>query len=165
MASAFKGRHPRNIPAGFYKPIGQLIARWSFTELYLQSVVWHIWKIRDPKVARLLTWDLNAVSKVELFELLAPKWITDPAEQAELSAIAKEAERVRNLRNRVAHGLWGYKPGERNKLRLALIRRNSRILPKAEIVTPQDVQKWASDLDALNVRLKKFHTQIGAPTP
>ncbi len=165
MASVFKGRHPRNLPAGYYKPIGQLIARWSFTELYLQSVVWHIWRIRDPKVARLLTWDLNAVSKVELFELLAPKWITDLTDQAELKAIAEEAERIRNLRNRVAHGFWGYKPGERKVLRLAFIRRNNRILPKSEIVTPNDVKKWASDLDKLNVRLKRFHAKLGAPTP
>src|SRR5215510_13407539 len=65
---AFKAKHPRNIPAGYYKPIGQLIVRWGFTELYLQSIVWHIWRIRDPKAARLLTWDLNAASKVELFK-------------------------------------------------------------------------------------------------
>lgn len=165
MASAFKGKHPRNIPAGYYKPIGQLIARWGFTELYLQSVVWHIWRIRDPKVARLLTWDLNAVSKVELFELLAPKWITDPSDQTELKAIAKEADRIRTLRNHVAHGLWGYKSGEPSKLRLAFIRRNTRLLPKAPVVTPAELKVWAADLDALNLRLKKFHGHLGAPTP
>ena len=66
MATVFKGKHPRNIPVAYHKPIGQMIVRWSVTELYLQSIIWHIWRIRDPKVARLLTWDLQAASKVEL---------------------------------------------------------------------------------------------------
>jgi hypothetical protein len=162
---AFRAKHPRNIPAGYYKPIGQLIVRWGFTELYLQSVVWHIWRIRDPKAARLLTWDLNATSKVELFRYLSPKWITDPKHQLEVRAIASEANRLRVNRNRVAHGLWGYKSGERNKVRLLQIRNQTRILPKSENVTVQDIKQWAEQLDALNIRIKKFHQQLGAPIP
>jgi hypothetical protein len=68
---AFVAKHPRNIPAAYYKPIGQLVVRWGYTELYLQSVVWHIWRIKDPKSARLLTWDLSAASKIELFKYLS----------------------------------------------------------------------------------------------
>jgi hypothetical protein len=63
MASTFIAKHPRNIPASYHKPIGQLIVRWNFAELYMQSIIWHIWGIKDPKVARLLTWDLGAESK------------------------------------------------------------------------------------------------------
>ena len=87
---AFKAKHPRNIPAGYHKPIGELIVQWNFAELYMQSIIWHIWGIKDPKVARLLTWDLSAVSKVELFKNLIPRWIADPADQNELKAIANE---------------------------------------------------------------------------
>lgn len=165
MASWFKARHPRNIPTGYHKPIGQLVVRWNFTELYLQSIIWHIWRIKDPKVARLLTWDLNAISKVQLFKHLVPRWITDPANQTELIAIEKEVESLRVKRNRVAHGIWGYKPGERKKLRLFQIKREMRILPKAELVSVADVKKWADEIDKLNVRLVKFHRKLGAPLP
>lgn len=165
MASWFKARHPRNIPTGYHKPIGQLVVRWNFTELYLQSIIWHIWRIKDPKVARLLTWDLNAISKVQLFKHLVPCWITDPANQTELIAIEKEVESLRVKRNRVAHGIWGYKPGERKKLRLFQIKREMRILPKAELVSVADVKKWADEIDKLNVRLVKFHRKLGAPLP
>jgi hypothetical protein len=48
----FIATHPRNIPAGYYKPIGQILTRWGFTELYLQSILWHVWGLKDPKVAR-----------------------------------------------------------------------------------------------------------------
>jgi len=165
MASWFKARHPRNIPTGYHKPIGQLVVRWNFTELYLQSIIWHIWRIKDPKVARLLTWDLNAISKVKLFQHLVPHWITDPANQTELNAIEEEVESLRVKRNRVAHGIWGYKPGERKKLRLFQIKGETRILPKAELVSIADVKKWADEIDKLNVRLVKFHRKLGAPLP
>ncbi|HUU41143.1 MAG TPA: hypothetical protein VMW42_09390 [Desulfatiglandales bacterium] len=165
MTSWFKAKHPRNIPAGYHKPIGQLVVRWNFTELYMQSIIWHIWGIKDPKVARLLTWDLNAVSKVELFKHLIPRWITDPADQIELEEIAKDMESLRIKRNRVAHGVWGYKPGERKKLRLFQIKRETRILPKAEIVSVSNVKAWAAEIDMLNVRIVKFHKKLGAPLP
>ena len=161
----FKAKHPRNIPASYHKPVGQLVVRWNVTELYLQSVIWHIWRIKDPKVARLLTWDLNAVSKVELFKLLVPRWITDPGDQAELKAIAKETDALRTKRNRVAHGLWGYKRGEREKLRLFQVKRETRVLPKSELVSVSELKKWAEELDQLNVRLINFHKKLGAPTP
>lgn len=165
MASWFKAKHPRNIPAAYHKPIGQLVVRWNFTELYLQSIVWHIWRIKDPKVARLLTWDLSAISKVELFRHLVPHWITDPTEQAELKSIAQEVESLRIKRNRVAHGIWGYKPGERQTLRLFQIKKETRILPKAEHVSVADVKAWADEIDKLNVRLVNLHKKLRAPIP
>ena len=165
MASWFNAKHPRNIPAGYHKPIGQLIVRWNFTELYMQSIIWHIWGIKDPKVARLLTWDLGAVSKVELFRHLIPRWITETADQAELKSIANEMETLRIKRNRVAHGIWGYKPGERNKLRLMQIKRETRVLPKSEVISVSDLKEWAEEIDKLNIRLVEFHKKLGAPTP
>lgn len=165
MASWFKSKHPRNIPIGYHKPIGQLVVRWNFTEMYLQSIIWHIWKIKDPKVARLLTWDLNAISKVELFKHLVPRWITDPVQQVELKAIAKDVESLRAKRNRVAHGIWGYKPGDRKKLRLFQIKRDTRIQPKTELVFVAGVRKWADEMDKLNVRLVNFHRTLRAPLP
>lgn len=120
---------------------------------------------KTQKAARLLTWDLQAASKVELFTYLSPKWITDPRDQTELKAIAREAHNLRAKRNRLAHGLWGYKPGERKKHRLLHINRKTRVLPKSELVSVAEVRQWASQLDALNVRLKKFHRHLGAPVP
>jgi hypothetical protein len=163
MAALFK--HPKNLPASYHKPIGQLLVRWSVTELYLQSIIWHIWKLKDPKVARLLTWDLQAVSKVELFRHLSPRWITDPVDRAELKAIATDADALREKRNRVAHGLWGYKPGKPENLYLFQINRKTRVLPKAKLVSVADMKQWAVELDRLNGRLIKLHGRLGAPEP
>ncbi|SRR5713226_7279970 len=161
----FVAKHPRNIPAAFHKPIGQLLVRWSVTELYLQSVLWHVWRIQDPKAARLLTWDLQAVSKVDLFRYLSPRWVTDPTQMAELKAIADKADELRVKRNRVAHGTWGHKPGDPKTLYLIHASREKRILPKAELVTPNDIKGWATQLDDLNRKLIAFHRKLGAPIP
>jgi len=45
----FVAVHPSEIPAAYHKPIGQLIVRWGVAELYLQSIIWHVWKITDPR--------------------------------------------------------------------------------------------------------------------
>ena len=153
----FVAKHPRNIPSAYHKPIGQLLARWSVTELYLQSIIWHIWQIRDPKAARLLTWDLQAVAKIKLFGYLPPRWITDQSQRDELKVIANKADELRAKRNHVAHGLWGYKPGEPKKLYLIRASRDKRIQPKAELVTANDVKGWAAELDDLNRQLIAFH--------
>ena len=159
-------RHPQNITAGYYKPIGQLIVRWGFTELYLQSVIWHVWKIKDVKAARALTWNLNAVEKVKMFGALAPRWIQDPALQAELREIHTEAERLRIRRNQFAHGVWGYLPGKRKEMLMFYLRElDRRIMPKATRPTIAEVKRLASEIDRLNARLKQFHKSLGAPAP
>ena len=161
-----KAKHPRNIPSSYYKPIGQLIVRWGFTELYLQSIIWHVWGIKDPKVARLLTWNTNAVDKVKLFGALPPRWIKDQKQQKELKEIHAEAERLRQERNHLAHGVWGYIPGKRKEMLMFYLRDiDRRIKPKAFRPNVMEVRKLASDIDALNARLKLFHRALGAPPP
>lgn len=161
-----KTRHPLNIPSAYYKPIGQLVVRWGFTELYLQSIIWHVWKIKNVKVARSLTWNLNAVEKVKLFDALSPRWIKNLAEQKELKELHSEAERLRVKRNQLAHAIWGYVPGKRKEMLMFYLRElDQRISPKASRPTVTEVKKLAADIDALNKRLKRFHRQLGAPTP
>ena len=161
-----KAKHPLNIPSAYYKPIGQLIVRWGLTELYLQSIIWHVWELKNVKAARALTWNLNAVEKVKLFGALSPRWISDPIDQKELKYLHTEAERLRIKRNHLAHGVWGYIPGKRNEMLMFYLRElDQRIQPKASRPTVAEVRRLAADINALNKRLKLFHRHLGAPTP
>lgn len=162
----FKARHPRNLPASYYKPMGQILFRWTYTQLYLQSIVWHFFKIRDPKAARVLTFGLNPIELVKVFATLPIQWIKNPADVKELNAIHTEANRLRAVRNKLAHGIWGYKPNQRKVLRLTYAREAShRIIPGADPVSIGALKSWAAEFDALNVRLKKFHKHLGVPVP
>ena len=165
MPTPFTAVHPAEIPAAYHKPIGQLVVRWGVTELYLQSIIWHVWNITDPKVARLLTWELRAEAKVSLFRMLPRRWVADPGDKAELQALASAADGLRSKRNLVAHGLWGHKPGEPKTLRILKIRGETRILPKSEVVTAKDIAAWATELSQVNKRLIALHRKLGAPAP
>jgi hypothetical protein len=162
----FIATHPRNIPAAFYKPIGQIVTRWGFTELYMQSIVWHVWGLKDPKAARALTWNINAVQKVKLFKFLAERWIPDSADQKELIEIHTEVENLRAKRNQLAHAVWGRNPAKPTELLMFYLPDiEKHILPKAQRPTLAQVKGWAADLDKLNARLERFHKKIGAPKP
>src|SRR2546430_155193 len=165
MAAA-RAKHSPNISFGDYKAIGEPNVRLGSTELYLQSVIWHVWRIKDVKAARALTWNLNAVEKVKLFGALAPRWIKELHVQVELRAIHNEAERLRIERNHMAHGVWGYVPGKREEMLVFYLRElDRRITPKAIRPTIAAVKQSAADLRDLNVRLKRFHRTFGAPAP
>jgi hypothetical protein len=162
----FNATHPRNIPSVYFKPIGQIIVRWGFTELYIQSIIWYIWGIEDPKIARALTWNINAVDKVSLFKALSKRWIKDIAVQNEIEAMSIEAERLRCERNKYAHGIWGHRPGNKKDMRIFYLRSiDHRITPRNFHANITEVRKLASDIDALNIRLQKLHSDLGAPLP
>ena len=158
--------HPQNLPAAFYKPIGQIIARWGFTELYLQSIIWHVWGLRDVKAARALTWNINAVQKAKLFKLLGERWIANAKDQKELREIYSEVERLRAKRNQLAHAVWARDPTKPADLLLFYLPDvDNHIKPKAARPTLSEIRGWASDLNTLNTRLKRFHKKLGAPPP
>jgi hypothetical protein len=132
----------------------------------MQSIIWHVFKIKDVKAARLLTWGRNAIDLIKLFESLPTRWIADPADQREIKEIHSQAKKLRGNRNKLAHGVWGYKPGERKVLRLYYLRENDKKMkPTPMILNADNLKTWASDLDALNIRLKAFHKHLGAPIP
>lgn len=161
-----KAIHPKDIPAAFYKPIGKILVRWTFTELYMQSIVWHVLGINSPKAARLLTWGLNATDKVKLFTSISPRWVPDSAHQTEVREIAIEADRLRAERNSLAHGIWGYRPGKRKEMLLYYLNNNDKkTKPKPENVDLKILEGWAKDLALLNTRVQKLHRALGAPTP
>jgi hypothetical protein len=162
----FLATHPRNIPAAYYKPIGQIITRWGFTELYLQSIVWHIWGLKDPKAARALTWNINVVQKVKLFRFLGERWIPDAAAKIELQQIHAEVEDLRKKRNWLAHAVWGRDPARPTKLFMFYLPDiDKQILPEAKQPSLAEVKGWASKLDKLNRRIQAFHKKLGAPRP
>jgi hypothetical protein len=162
-----KAKHPRNIQSSYYKPIGQIIARWMYSELYMSSIAWHVLKIKNIKIGRLLTWGYNPVDKVKLFASIAdPRWIADSIVRLEIDKLQAEAHRLRTNRNKLAHGLWAYLPNRRTEYRLFYLRDNNvKIDPKTIKINLAELKQWAADFDALNVKLKNLHKRLGAPVP
>lgn len=76
--------HPLDIPALYYKPIGQIIVGWNLTEALMASIIWKIYKIKDVKQGRVLIYWLSAANKLKILAYSAKHFTTSSAIQEEL---------------------------------------------------------------------------------
>lgn len=158
--------HPLDLPPRYYKPIGQISAGWGLTEALLQSAIWRLHKIKDPKRGRLFTYRPSSVEKLKIFKLTMEKFVTDHAIKAAMKKLHDEASGLRGKRNNFSHGLWGRMPSEPKIWKVFYIKdTDDTFILKREIVTLQNLQDLAAKIRALNVGLKQFLTRIGAPPP
>ncbi len=130
------------------------------------KITGHLLGVKDPKAERLLIWGLGPDAKVQLFSSLGQRWVADQPDRTELQAIVKEAGDLREKRNFLAHGVWGYRTERRKELKLFYLGGSKKkIMPSALPIDAKILKTWAADLDALNVRIMKFHKKLGAPLP
>jgi hypothetical protein len=161
--STFIVSHTRNITAAYYKPIGQIITRWNWTEHSLLTISGHILEIKNPKAVRLLTWGLR--DKWEVLGALAARWLPDKAEQREFKTIVGMAKHIRNVRNYLAHNLWGFGPRKPRLYELFYVQNQKdqplrRRRPRPDLLV---LKRWASQVNDLNRRIETFRKHRGAP--
>jgi hypothetical protein len=164
----FKADHPLTLPAAYYKPIGEIIFRWSLLELYVENLVWHCMNLPGPKEGRSLTSQMSASNKLDLFNALTIRWVTDPAIKAEMASLHSAARKLSDYRNDIAHGLWATKPAEPKVLRLMRIPRTPtgpKILPRSRTVGSAEISGKAKELKVIVSRLRKLTKRVGAPMP
>ena len=86
---------PLNIPPRYYKPLGQLVAGWNLTEALISSTIWHLYKIKDPQIGRLLTYRLNSIDKLHIVS--RSQQITPDAKHIRAWSMGTHAERVQDV--------------------------------------------------------------------
>ena len=158
-------KHPESLPESYYKPIGEIIGRFGFTDLYIQVLVWHFLKIKDPKKARMLTFRLDVSRKTDMLQMIGKNWAPSHLKQR-IADLAGEANYVRGQRNNLVHGIWGYKPPKSKEYILFY----SKELPdtyrlKREVIGLPELQSLVRRVTKLNQDLKKLARDAGAPTP
>ncbi len=163
---AFIMRHPANLPAKYYRAIGELIVKWNFVDFHMQSIA-RFYLNLGPKESRVLMYKLGTRDKVDILRAVCLRWVSDPVHKKKLEKITEKFHKLSNRRNEYIHGTWGHKIGApRNELRMMYIRKaKEKILPLAPIIKPDDIQKIVSDLCGLGDRLVQFHKDVGAPLP
>lgn len=158
---------PRNLPARYYRYIGEIAARWNMVELHLQEIIWLVLEL-DPKRGRLLTYGQTARAKIEMFRALGEPWIRNHLLVTNIKKLAKDVNRLNNERNRYVHGIFGHEPGKPNDLKLFYVQKaKHKILPHAERKTADDIKKVAADIEALQNELESllsiFHRPPSKP--
>jgi hypothetical protein len=147
---------PRNLPARYYRYIGEIAARWNMVEYHLQEIIWYVLDL-DLKRGRLLTYRAPAREKINLFRALGKHWITNQLTVRRFEKIAAEVQRLNTLRNDYVHGVFGHEPGKPRELKLYYIKTTeNKILPRAERKTVDDIKKVAADIKALQIELEQI---------
>lgn len=158
--------HPLDIPPRYYKPIGQIVASWNLTEALVCSAIWHIHKIRSPKVGRLFTQKPGSVEKLKMFKVTLENFVNDPALQSMMKGLHDEANDIRSKRNNIVHGLWGRMPKEHTTWKLFYHKdTDDTFLLRRDVVDLHYLRTLAARTRKLNINLKKLLTRIGAPPP
>ncbi|MEO1596489.1 MAG: hypothetical protein AAFS02_14700 [Pseudomonadota bacterium] len=147
---------PRNLPAKYYRYIGEIAARWNMVEVHLQEVIWHVLDL-DPKRGRLLTYWPGAVRKLDVFRALSQPWIKNQLLTDKLRGIASEVDRLNRERNRYVHGVFGHEAGKPKELKLFNIKKTKhKILPIAEHKSADDIKQVAEDIAVLQTDLESI---------
>jgi hypothetical protein len=157
--------HPFDIPASYYKPIGQIVASWNLAEVIISSIIWHVLDIKDPEVGRLFTYRPSSVERLKILDVTM-RHIKDPAIKAELAKLHSEADKLRGLRNTIIHGLWGRMPNEPKTWKLFYLKdTKDTVSLKRDVMTTQKISDIATRIRTLNVKLDELRVKIGAPPP
>lgn len=157
--------HPQALPAMYFRRIGEISYRWNMIELYMQTLTWHFLGL-DFKKGRLLTYWPGQQAKLAAFKALPQKWVSDSETAREICQIAKNAAKLKIRRNNIVHGIWGHEPGRKDELRLFEIESVSdRILPRAKLISKNELTSQAQALERLQKRLVALHKRVGAPLP
>src|SRR5206468_3285026 len=139
---------------------------WNLTEALVSSIIWHIHKIKSPKMGRLFTYRASSVEKLNMLKVTISNYVSDPAQQATLLKLQKDADRLRVKRNTFVHGLWGRMPKEQKIWKVFYLKSpEDTWLLKREIVTLPQLTSLAAQIRQLNKDLKTFMREIGAPPP
>jgi hypothetical protein len=158
--------HPLDIPKDYYKPIGQIAAGWNLTEALIQSAIWHLHGITNPKIGRMFTYRPSSTEKLKIFKLTLNKFVIDLPLKSEMKAIYDEASDLRGERNTIVHGLWGRMPAELKNWKVFFLKDTDDTYRLQRL--PFDhakLVKVATRVRRLNVRLSQFLDTIGAPPP
>ena len=141
---------PKDLPKTYYLAIGEVIGRWALFEWRLLHV-FELLMGMTPKRARVVGIGMGARAKIQIVKMCAQNWCPNKEAKKELLAIYKEALKLAERRNDVAHGVWGSPP----KKRIGIIHMraaNHRILPHREKLSAKDVTAIAGQIRDLQNR-------------
>jgi hypothetical protein len=156
--------HPLDIPPKFYKPIGQIAVGWSLSEAFISSIVWHIHKIKNPKVGRLFIYRCSAKQKLDILKLSADKYVPDHEVRSQLIKLHSAASRLKGRRNTIIHGLWGRMPKEKKTWKVFYSKdTDDTYTLKKQSFTLAELQALAEEVRQLNKDLRYLMRKMKIP--
>ena len=91
-----------------YKAIGKIAVEWTYVELDVEVILWHVANIvDDTKSAHAITAHLGSETRLDILKTLVHNKVGDCPEYRELCAFLDgEFKALRTARNEIIHGLY-----------------------------------------------------------
>lgn len=157
--------HPVKIPPRYYKPLGQIAAGSNLAEALVSSIIWHVHGIWEPEEGRLFTYRPTAKQRLDLFKV-SIKRFAKPSIRDDLKKFVDRATDLNKKRNMLIHGLWGRMPKEHKTWKVFFHQdADDTLFLKREIMTVDQVQKVADQIEQLNRDMKKWMAKHRVPPP
>ncbi len=120
------------LPSTYLKAIGHITHQWATLEDNIGRLIQVLTRL-GRKDGRLLTSQLTARSKIEVFKALIERKMDGHKERSMAEHLATAAEQLADKRNKFMHGTWGHPPGKKNQLHLIFVGGSSsnRIMPRS----------------------------------
>ncbi len=90
---------------GHLKAIGLVAAEWSYTETFLESLIWEVAGL-DHERGYAITTHLQSETRIFILESLADTRIPNATIKADIKKVVAEIRRLRTDRNNIVHSLW-----------------------------------------------------------
>lgn len=130
------------IPGTYLKALGHITHQWATLEDNIGRLIQVLTKI-SKKEGRLISSQLTARSKIEVFKALIKRKMQGHKERSLAEHLATAAEQLNGQRNKFIHGTWAHPPGKRRKLHLIFVGGSSdnRILPRGYPLKSRDIME------------------------
>jgi hypothetical protein len=110
------------------KAIGLVAAEWSYTEVFLESLIWEVGDLHERGYA--ITTHIQSETRLFMLEALAETRVPSGATKAEIKKVVAEIRRLRTDRNNIVHSLW-LSPAQPQGLITGAMFRKRKPTPKA----------------------------------
>jgi len=87
------------------KAIGLVVAEWSYTELFLEYLIWEIAQLDDYQGPAITT-HLASETRIHILETLADTGLHNKTHKTELKDIVNRLRDLRTKRNNIVHAIW-----------------------------------------------------------
>lgn len=128
------------LPSTYLKAIGHVTHQWATLEDNIGRLIQALTRL-SRKEGRLITSQLNARPKIEVFKALIERKMANHKERSMAEHLATAAEQLSERRNKFMHGTWGHPPGKKKQLHLIFVGGSSsnRIMPRSYPLKSRDI--------------------------
>lgn len=152
--------YPKHIETGLMAGLGTVMSRWAYIDYLMGEFIAFLVDAK-PALMYAITNNVSASTITDWVRTLLPVVYHDDESIDEILSLLSEIDRLRAVRNTLAHGLWSRHVKGAAKVQSVRWERSEVI--KIELVTVRDLKELAADIDEALQALATLGRRLGFP--